>query len=137
MSAPHVTCSFGPGDRQVLLSEGRLRTPSARTGQDLYVGEAWLREQLEQPDDHDVVALCGYITCPVLAAHGKVDPTVPYDAADRIVGACPDGAAALIEDADHVFNTPNPADVEGEQSEQFEKLAGHVVEFAGTVAARG
>lgn len=136
MSAPHVSCSFGPGDRQVLLSEGRLRTPSARTGQDLYVGASWLREQMEQPDEHDVITLCGYITCPVLVVHGTEDPTVPYDAADRLAGACPDGAAALIEGADHVYNTPNPAAVEEEQSRQFEALAERVVGFAAEVTKK-
>ncbi len=126
MSTPHEACSLGPGDQQALLAEGRLRSPSSRTGQNLYVGQGWLREQLEQPEEHDVVELCGYITCPVLTVHGTLDPTVPYSSADRLAGACPDGVSALVEGADHVYNTKNPADVGAEPSPQLTELINHV-----------
>ncbi|MFG0253333.1 MAG: alpha/beta hydrolase [Phycisphaerales bacterium JB038] len=129
MSTPHEACSLGSGDQKALLAEGRLRSPSARTGQDLYVGQAWLREQIEQPEEHHVVELCGYITAPVLAVHGKLDPTVPYHSADRIAGACPDGASALIDGADHVYNTKNPAAVAAAPSPELATLIEQVREF--------
>jgi pimeloyl-ACP methyl ester carboxylesterase len=133
MSAPSATCSLAEGDRRVLLADGRLRSPSARTGQDLYVGRPWLKEQIDEPEDHDVLELCGYITCPVMAVHGAADPTVPSRSADEIARACPDASAAVVADGDHVFSTPNPADPDAEPSPPLAALIRHAETFLGAL----
>ncbi|MCK4871716.1 MAG: hypothetical protein KAS72_03220 [Phycisphaerales bacterium] len=132
MSAPSETCSLATGDLRVLLADGRLKSPSARTGQDLYIGADWYGEQQHNPADHDLLSLCGHITCPVLAVHGRSDPTVPAGAADEIAVSCPDGVAALVEGGDHVYNTANPAPSRGSHSDQLQMAIDLVIDHIRT-----
>ncbi|MFG0274370.1 MAG: alpha/beta hydrolase [Phycisphaerales bacterium] len=110
LAAPDTCCSMSDADQAEHLRRGYTVTKSARTGQDLKIGRAWLQEQRDDPDDHDVLACCARIKCPVLAIHGASDPTVDPTAAGAIADAAPLGEPLVIYDGDHVFNTPNPAD---------------------------
>lgn len=129
MSAPDSTLNLTEPEQETLRREGRLETVSGRTGQTLHLGREWLDEQLAAPADHDVLALSAHIRCPVLAIHGQDDPTVSADCARRIAEACSKGAHAILPGGDHVFNTPNPADLDTPMSEQLAGLVDAVEGF--------
>jgi len=129
-SSPDRCNPLSENDAAQLLTNGYLESPSSRTGQTLRVGKGFLQEQLDEPQQHDVLALASRINCPVLVIHGKADPTVPADAAQRITQAVGKQAELLlIPDGDHVFNTPNPLPDETQESQQFAMLIDAVVQF--------
>ncbi|TVQ32156.1 MAG: alpha/beta hydrolase [Phycisphaeraceae bacterium] len=129
IAAPATAAGLSEDECEQLLERGFIETKSARTGQTLRIGAAWLREQYAAPEDHDVEALCARIDSPVLAIHGAMDPTVPPPSARVIERACPRGRSLLIDGADHVFNTPNPADPDATPSPQLATLQREAVRF--------
>ena len=136
MAAPSRANSLSEAEREAMRERGAIETVSSRTGQTLRIGRAWLDEQLDNPYEFDVLAACTAIGCPVLAVHGEADPTVLPGAAMMIADTCPDGEAYLILDADHVFNTPNPADPHAQNSPQLTELIGVVSSFITAHAVR-
>ena len=95
--------------RDQLRAEGRLLSPSGRTGQDLYVGLDWLEEIERDPDRLDPVLAVSGINCPMLVLHGDADETVPPACAERLHQAAkPRSERVTIAQANHVFNCPNP-----------------------------
>lgn len=122
LAAPSRAMNLSDADARRMREQGCAVTISARTGQQLRIGRAWLDEQLASPADHDILALCAHIACPVLAVHGTADPTVPPEAASRIAAACRHGRSLLIDGGDHVFNTPNPPDAAAPMSPQLATL---------------
>ncbi len=129
-SAPSACNPLPPEQADQLLARGFLESPSTRTGQALRIGRALLSEQLDDPPAHDLGALIGRISCPLLLVHGAVDPTVPVACAHRIAEAA--GARAevvIVEGADHVFNTPNPLPADEAASPQLEHLLRAMVDF--------
>ncbi|MHC4826776.1 MAG: alpha/beta hydrolase [Planctomycetota bacterium] len=120
-------------DADELLREGFLVSPSSRTGQALRIGKAFLTEQQEDPEGHDLPAVAGRIACPVLVIHGEKDPTVPAACADQIAAACRQAAVRIVAGADHVFNTPNPLAPDAEPSPQLAELLEAVGDFAARV----
>jgi len=129
LATPATTDRFSEEDRAALLREGRLPVVSSRTGQTLCVGNRFLEEQIEAPGEHDLRALCAHIRCPTLLAHGRADPTVPFEDAERLRQALPNASLLEIEGGDHVFNTPNPADPRDEPSPQLRTLLDAVTTF--------
>jgi len=136
MSAPSRANTLSEDDRDMLRETGSIETLSSRTGQTLHIGRAWLQEQLDDPYSFDVLAACTAIGCPVLAVHGEADPTVLPGAATMIADTCPDGRAHLILNANHVFNTPNPADPHAAPSPALAELIGVVSSFISAHAIR-
>ena len=113
-----------------LLAEGSLASPSSRTGQALRVGALWLQEQLDDPEGHDLSSLMSAIQAPVLLVHGADDPTVPATDAVRLAQCAPDCVQVhLVEDADHVFTTPNPFDMAAEPSPQLADAEAAILSF--------
>lgn len=93
-----------------LRAEGRLLSPSGRTGQDLYVGLDWLEEIERDPELYDPVLAAAQVTCPMLILHGDEDPTVPLACAHNLHrAATPKSRLEIIAGANHVYNCPNPA----------------------------
>ncbi len=131
LSAPSALGRLRDRDRTTLLEQGWLDMPSARTGQTLRVGRAWLQEQIDDPQWHDLTARCASVECPSLVAHGVDDATVPAEDARVIAQALPDATLALIDGGDHVWNTPNPApsDSVDNPSPQLDALADRIVRF--------
>lgn len=115
-------------DKQTLLAEGFVNSPSARTGQMLRLGKAWLEEQMTQPAEHDVLGCASRIECPVLLVHGDSDPTVPVSCAHAVAHNITRSELCVIEGGNHVFNMPNPPD-NTPMSEQFEKVLDAVSGF--------
>jgi len=135
VAAPDTCCSLSEADRATMLEQGHLEVKSSRTGQTLRLGRAWLQEQLDDPEKHDVLRAVGEIGCPMLIAHGAADPTVDPAAAHRLAAAAARARLLLIEGADHVMNTPNPSDAEAPMSRQLSKLVAGCVGFLRSIAS--
>lgn len=130
LAAPSYCNPFTTEVASQLLEQGWIESPSSRTGQDLRVGADFLREQLDDPDGHDVLALVGRITCPLLVIHGDADPTVAPECAEQIAAAhAGPNQVLLVESGDHVFDTPNPFPADGEPSPQLATVLEAVAAF--------
>lgn len=127
ISAPSEGRGFSAHEERQLREQGWYETVSSRTGQKLRVGLPRLQEQLDDPGNHDILALCAQIACPVLAIHGGDDPTVPAECSRRIADACPDGRAEVVPGVDHVWNTKNPFN--GDVSPALATLIEHTTAF--------
>jgi uncharacterized protein len=135
VAAPDTCCSLSEADRETMLRQGYLEVKSNRTGQMLRLGRAWLQEQIDDPEGHDVLRAAGSIECPMLIAHGTADPTVDPGAARRLVGAAKRGRLLLIEGGDHVMNTPNPFEAGAPMSGQLGELTRGCVAFLRGIAS--
>lgn len=108
-AAPDYACNLDDLVKDQLRTEGRLLSPSGRTGQDLYVGLDWLEEIERDPELYDPVLAAAHIKCPMLILHGDNDDTVPMACAEQLhQAATPNSTLEIIEGANHVFNCPNP-----------------------------
>lgn len=131
LSAPATTCGWDADLREEVLEQGHTLVRSSRTGQTLRIDAAWLVEQLDDPSAHDVLAHARDIACPMLVVHGEADPTVPCEAAHRLVAAAGDTARlVLVEGGNHVFQTPNPDPPEAEPSDQLRVVLDATTMFA-------
>ncbi|MDP7029847.1 MAG: hypothetical protein QF733_06475 [Phycisphaerales bacterium] len=123
LSAPASLDRLTDEAKAELLRGGRLGMTSSRTGQTLYVGRGWLQEQLDDPEGHDLLAQVARIERPFGLIHGAVDPTVHASDAVTLAQANPARSRVrLIEDADHVFNTPNPFPADAAASPQLQEV---------------
>jgi len=132
-AAPARCNPFTDEQAEQLLRDGYIESPSNRTGQTLRVGKAYLQEQLDDPEAHDVCRLIGNICCPVLLLQGENDPTVaPEQARTLWESANADVFSELkyIRGADHVFNTPNPPPSDHARSPQLQDVIDEVLRFA-------
>jgi len=130
LSAPARLNGLDDQTAAALLAEGSLASPSSRTGQALRVGAPWLQEQLDDPEGHDLSSLMAAVQAPVLLVHGTDDPTVPATDAVRLAQCLPDRVEVhLVEDADHVFTTPNPFAMTAAPSPQLADAEAAVLAF--------
>ncbi len=134
LSAPSRASMLSEREREEMLETGYHETVSARTGQTLRVGKQLLQEELDAPEDHDVLALTKRIECPLLIVHGEEDKTVPVGMSKQIAAANPGARLVTLEGGDHVFNTPNPADPEAPKSPQLQRLCDEVAAFLKEIA---
>ena len=122
---------LGEEEARGLLEKGYLESPSARTGQDLRIGRAFLQEQIDDPAGHDLPDLASRIHCATLIIHGSDDPTVPVACAEELRVALGERSNELIiEGGDHVFNTPNPMPEDATPGPQLQELLDATVHFA-------
>ncbi len=137
-SAPSGLDVLAEDQRQLLLEQGWLESPSSRTGQALRIGREFLLEQLRDPAGHDLLRLAARIACPVLIVHGRADVTVPDACALQLAAAMGERATLrLVEGADHVYNTPNPLPEGAPSSPQFRELVSSLAGFAGRCCGAG
>lgn len=129
IAAPDQTNNLAPQAVDLLRTQGYIVSPSARTGQTLRIRSTWLQEQEAAPENHDILGLCAKIQCPVLAAHGAEDATVTAECARRIAQACPRGELHMIPGANHVMNTPNPADPQAPPPDSLQLLLERILQF--------
>ncbi len=114
-ASPHVASSLSEEDKTKLREEGRLLSPSGRTGQDLYVGKAWLDDIEAHPEAHDPYRAAGVYPGLRLVVHGTSDATVPVSAAHAYADAVGGHAElVLIEGASHTFDAPNPLPIDAD-----------------------
>jgi pimeloyl-ACP methyl ester carboxylesterase len=117
-AAPDYACGLDDLAKDELRREGRLLSPSGRTGQKLYVGREWLDEIERDPEWYDPVLAAAHLQCPTLMIHGDADETVPITCAHRLhEAATSNSTLSIVEGANHVFNAanPTPADTPLEQ----------------------
>ena len=119
LSAPATCNPMTPEVQQELLSKGFIESPSSRTDQMLHVGRAFLQDQLDDPESHDLLPLIERITSRILVIHGEIDPTVSVESAVAIATAGQSTTLVRIPDGDHVYNNPNPFPKEGTPSVQL------------------
>lgn len=128
-ASPSWCNPFSEAEADQLLSEGHLISPSARTGQELRIGAAFLQEQLNDPPGHNLIGHVARVACPILAVHGDADQTVPSSCAQEIAAASVNGRTMLIAGGDHVFNTPNPMPEDAVPGRQLQELLDALVDF--------
>ncbi len=134
-ASPHRACSLDDEARNTLRTEGRLLSPSGRTGQDLYVGRCWLDDIEQHPEARDPYRAAGVYPGPRLIVHGTADTTVPVAAAHAYLDAPspPDHTPArleLIEGASHTFDAPNPLPTDAVPPAATETLIEATITFA-------
>ncbi len=130
LAAPDKSCMWDRESQQQVLGLGFIEMKSNRTGQTLRISADWLREQLDDPEAHDVLSHVERIGCPMLVIHGAGDPTVPAACARAIAAAGGERARLeLIEGGDHVFNTPNPLPADSALSPQLTEALGLMGQF--------
>lgn len=132
-ASPADASRLSPEQADQLRQEGRIASPSGRTGQLLYVGRDWLTEIEADPEGHDPVRALSGLTCPVLLLHGDADDTVPAEDMQRYAAAKPDAEAHLIPDANHVFNAPNPLPADAPLPPQTAELFDNISDFIGPI----
>jgi alpha-beta hydrolase superfamily lysophospholipase len=135
-AAPSRLNFLGADQAEELLSKGFLVSPSSRTKQDLRIGRAFLQEQRDDPEGHDLPTVASRITCPILIVHGQADPSVPAICAQHLANAIGERAEVLmIPGADHVFKTPNPMPADSQPSRELATLLDALRSFAERVCA--
>ena len=122
LSSPSRCNSLSNDEQKVLLANGRIESPSGRTGQMLYVGKRFLEEQLESPQEHELLELATKIEVPCLLIHGEIDQTVPVEAAKQLDSSIQHSTLNIIDGGDHVFNTANPFPIDSEPSKQLNEV---------------
>ena len=115
-------------EQDAMLTRGFVMTQSARTHQNLRVESIWLREQLDDPEGHDVLLQASKIACPVCVIHGDDDQAVDPSAGRNIANVCK-GELVSIEGGNHVLNMPNPGRVDSERSTQLLKATDTITRF--------
>ena len=78
--------------------------------------------QIDEPNEHDLLAIISLIETPLLVIHGVDDPTVSIQSGQAISDAAKNATFVPIEGGDHVFNTPNPFEVDEEPSVQLDRV---------------
>ncbi len=113
VAAPADANRFDEATAKQLLTDGRMPIESARTGQILHIGAAWLQDILDAPQAHDPCHQIAKFAGPTLIIHGDDDTVIPLEDAQRLTQAAQERQAAsvqliVIPGADHVLNCPNP-----------------------------
>jgi pimeloyl-ACP methyl ester carboxylesterase len=128
-AAPADAGRLDPDAADRLRRDGRLASPSGRTGQTLHVGRDWLDQIEADPAGHDPLEAATNFPGRLLVVHGDADPTVPPLDLERYRRARPDAEFALLPHANHVFNAPNPLPPDDELPTPTAELFDRVLEF--------
>jgi len=88
--------------------EGVRWVLNGRTGQQMPIELSFLRDLEENRDRLEPWLAAGGVVAPWLLVHGDADPTVPIQAAHRLVEANPDIHLGIIEGAGHTFEARHP-----------------------------
>ncbi len=128
--SPDQACGLSEERKAALRSAGWMESPSARTGQMLRVGLTWLTEQEADPAGHDLLTMAGKLRCPLLVTHGENDETVDVESCTSIAAAAADARVVRIENANHVFNAPNPPPDTFDDIPELTRLTREIADFA-------
>ncbi len=128
--SPDHACGLSESQKNELRTSGWLESPSARTGQTLRVGIAWLTEQESDASGHDVLENASKVECPMLVVHGETDATVDVECSTSIAAAATNARVVRIGRANHVFNAPNPAPTDVGAIAELSQLTREITRFA-------
>jgi len=92
--------------RALILAQGRVASPSGRTGEMLYVGRPFIEDIDAAGDRYDLLKLLASFPRPFMAAHGQADETVSFQAAERLAAAHTTGPTerVIVPGAGHTFD---------------------------------
>ena len=130
-STPDAACGLSEQDRDKLRRDGRLLSPSGRTGQRLHVGKPWLERDRGRPRRVRPQARRRAVTCPTLIVHGGEDQTVNTSAAVALSQRFPASELEIIGGASHTYNCPNPLPPDAEPPDATTRMIDRVAGFAG------
>ena len=123
-ASPADACRLDEGEHD-LSSAGYMDVPSSRTVS-LSIDSAWLREQQADPEGTMSSHRQG-VWVPVGILHGLDDSTVDSEDAVYLAEAVGERAVMrLIDGGNHVFNTPNPADMTAPRARPCETATGRL-----------
>ncbi len=128
-------CRMTQDDQDAMLERGYAMTESARTKQELRIDARWLREQLDTPDDHNVLLQASRCGCPACILHGNADDAVHINAGLAIAHKL-NTPLFVLKNANHVLNMPNPSAIDATRSEPLLKTEGEIVRFITKHATR-
>ena len=130
-AAPSKATNLDADQRALVRRVGRIASPSARTGQELYIGRPWVEQIEAHPQAHDPVQAAAAVDCPVLIVQGGGDETVPVDAARQLAEASGDrGRLVVIDRASHTFDAPNPLPLDADPPPATRELIELTCRFA-------
>jgi pimeloyl-ACP methyl ester carboxylesterase len=121
-------CRMADDEQRATLERGYLMTESARTKQLLRIDAGWLREQLDAPEDHDVLLQASRCGLPSCILHGDADDAVDIDAGLAIAHKL-NTPLIVLEKANHVLNMANPSDLNAPRSEPLLKSTAAIARF--------
>ena len=121
-------CRMEETEQNEMLERGYTFTESARTGQTLRINSQWLQEQLDYPEDHDVLEQAARAHVPACIIHGDADDAVNISAGKAIVRKL-NTHLHVLEGGNHVLNMKNPSSINAPRSEPFLKAVDGITRF--------
>lgn len=121
-------CRLSDDEQRTMLERGFAITQSARTKQDLRIDAAWLREQLEEPEAHDVLLQASRCNIPACVLHADADDAVSMDAGLAIAHKL-NTPLIVLEQSNHVLNMPNPSEMSATRSASLLKTGDEIARF--------
>lgn len=123
-------CRMNDDEQRAMLERGYTLTESARTGQTLRIDARWLREQLQDPDAHNVLLQASRCGVGVCVMHGDEDDAVHMSAGEAIANHA--GTPLIVlAGSNHVLNMPNPGNISAPRSVPFLKAMTEITRFIG------
>ena len=123
-------CRLSKEEQRLLLTNGHMVTKSARTKQQLKISSNWLREQLEKPDEHNVLLQAEQCGVPACVIQGDADETVNLKDGLAIAHKLEVPLSVLIG-CNHVLNTPNPGKIDDPRSNSLLKTTEQIARLIG------
>lgn len=100
---------YTPEQKEAWRRDGELPVVNARTGQQLAMGVALLRELEQRGEELDILAAAERVRAPWLIVHGERDEGVPAEEARRLAErASGEKELLLIPEGDHTFGARHP-----------------------------
>ena len=129
-ASPDTTSHLDEGQRKLLMQQGWLESPSARTGQTLRISPNALIEIERNPSAFEPCEAVRHLPCPLLFVHGDDDQTVHPDTSKRMYEIAPQAELRVLAGATHTFNAPNPMDLAAVAPDQTRQMVNLVCGFA-------
>ncbi len=118
-------CRMSEDEQRAMLERGYSITQSARTKQTLRIDAAWLREQLDSPEAHDVLLQGSRCGLPACVLQGDADDAVELSTGEAIARKL-HTPLIVLQNANHVLNMPNPSAIDAPRSEALLQTTGSI-----------
>ena len=89
-------------------TNGTFYYENKRTNQQMPIDYQIYADYLAHEDEYDLEKAVGTMKKPMLFIHGKEDPAVPYQSAEKLNAANPECSKLLLCAGDHVFGRKHP-----------------------------